>query len=543
MRSLGILALAGSFGLLGGGCRAEARAGAGERETGAERVVRIVATAEVKGTTEPCGCTSDPLGGVARVATLARGGLWVDAGGLLYDREGISAAMRPQADLKAERLARIYGEAGALVGLGPDDLARGPSHLSPPREAANVTGLPMATVAPVVRNVDGIKVGVFGVVSPERMKEVGVQAQAAEPAARAAILALRKQGAQVIVALLGMNRGEARGLLRAVPGIGFGIVGAEVGEGMAEAEPVGGGFLVAPADLGRRVATIELHVRNGKVALTLFAGEAARRREIEEFGRRISTLTLQLASWRHDPTADQSFVTARAAELEQLTAKRTALKSAHPTPPRASYFTYALTPVDKSVAAAPKVVAELRALDRQIGQVNLASAKKLPPLSPEPGKASYVGMAACAKCHQKAVDFWQHTVHAQAWKTLVSVDKQYNYDCTGCHVTGWMKPGGANLATVEKRGLVNVQCEVCHGPGSIHVAEAGLEDPPSLTRRPADRFCADNCHTKEHSDTFQLVPYLRDILGKGHGEKLRASLGQGVTGHELRQKALQAAAH
>ena len=104
-----------------------------------------------------------------------------------------------------------------------------------------------------------------------------------------------------------------------------------------------------------------------------------------------------------------------------------------------------------------------------------------------------------------------------------------------------MKAGGSNLATVEKQRLVDVQCEVCHGPASKHVAEAGLEDPKSLTLKPADRFCADNCHTKEHSDTFQLQAYLRDVVGKGHGEKLRASLGDGPTGHELRTKALAAA--
>src|SRR5205085_10310562 len=105
--------------------------------------------------------------------------------------------------------------------------------------------------------------------------------------------------------------------------------------------------------------------------------------------------------------------------------------------------------------------------------------------------------------------------------------KQYNYDCTGCHVTGLNKPGGANLATVEKQALADVQCETCHGPGSIHVAEAGLEEPKTLTLAPDDRFCADNCHTKQHSDTFQLQPYLRDVLGKGHGEKRRKQLGDG----------------
>src|SRR5688572_14340393 len=150
-------------------------------------------------------------------------------------------------------------------------------------------------------------------------------------------------------------------------------------------------------------------------------------------------------------------------------------------------------------------------------------------------------MAACNRCHKAAVAQWKTTVHARAWKTLVEVDKQYNYDCIGCHVTGWQRAGGAHLASVEKMGLADVQCEVCHGPGSKHVEEDGLEEPKTMTLKPSERFCADNCHVPEHSDTFDLVPYLRDILGKGHGEKRRAQLGAGVTGRELREKALRAA--
>ena len=178
--------------------------------------------------------------------------------------------------------------------------------------------------------------------------------------------------------------------------------------------------------------------------------------------------------------------------------------------------------------------------DGQIAAINLRNAP--PPAPREPGRAYFVGDAKCGACHKEALAFWKKTVHADAWQTLVEVDKQYNYDCIGCHVTGWQKAGGVNLATVEKRSLVDVQCEVCHGPGSKHVAAAGLEDKSTMVRRPSERFCSDNCHTREHSDTFALVPYLRDILGKGHGEAARKQPGDGVTGHELRQKALEAAA-
>ena len=46
------------------------------------------------------------------------------------------------------------------------------------------------------------------------------------------------------------------------------------------------------------------------------------------------------------------------------------------------------------------------------------------------------------------------------------------------------------------------------------------------------------CHTEQHSDTFAYVPYLRDIVGPGHGGARRTALGPGATGHELRTAAL-----
>jgi Cytochrome c554 and c-prime len=504
--------------ILAAACGA-AEAAPSEAPVAGERVAVIVATGEVHGTPEPCGCTSDPLGDVSRVVTLARGGLLVDAGGLRYDPEDRAPEKKRERDAKAALLGQVYAQAQART----------------------------ADSAPKVLQAGGVAVGVF---TAKDVKQ-----------ARAGVAKVR--GAEVVVALLDVTRAQARAILQDVPGIHFGVIGRDVGDGMAEPEPVGGGFLVAPADQARYVARIEAHLlggdtksggdtkrgadakgggdARGPVKLVPFAGEAARKLALDRIARKLATLDAQLAAWQHDPTADRAFVAAREEERKQLAAEKTRLESTPPAPPTTSYFTYALTPVRHIIARDPSVAAALKQLARTIGAENLRAARDTPPPPAEPDQPRYVGAAACAKCHKPAVEFWSHTVHAQAWKTLVDVDKQYHYDCIGCHVTGFQKPGGAALATVEKQHLVDVQCEVCHGPGSKHVADAGLDDPKTLVARPPDRFCAENCHTKEHSDTFQLEAYLRDVVGHGHGEKLRARLGDGPTGHELRQKALAAA--
>ena len=114
--------------------------------------------------------------------------------------------------------------------------------------------------------------------------------------------------------------------------------------------------------------------------------------------------------------------------------------------------------------------------------------------------------------------------------------KPFDYDCIGCHVTGWDEPGGATMAMNE--ALRDVQCETCHGPGSRHVDADEADVKQTIRLAPPEGQCAAQCHTAEHSDTFDRVPYLRDVLGPGHGEKARAILGSGVTGRELRAAGL-----
>ena len=133
--------------------------------------------------------------------------------------------------------------------------------------------------------------------------------------------------------------------------------------------------------------------------LTAFDGEASRARKLARIDRRKADLGAQLAAWRADKGADPAFVAARQQELDALTAERQRVATEALAAPAGPWFTYALVPVTRGLARDPATSQALRSLDREIGRSNLAAAKDVHPLPPDKDKPSYVGSAACARCH------------------------------------------------------------------------------------------------------------------------------------------------
>lgn len=513
-------------------------------EGAGDRVI-LFATAEMKGQTEPCGCNSDPMGDIARIVKLvadARAGgkpvVVVDAGSLLYphDMTGNVAPEDRQHFLRGELLARLYGgELQALVGLGPFDFGKAP--IAPPRQAANVAATGEVVLAPPrVLQAGKVKVGVFGVAAPGAVKGASDPA----PAAAAAVQKLRAEGAQVVVGLVYMQKRDARELARKVTGIDFMIVGqnapAEPARVSDVADQVGSTWLVQPANRGQVVSRLEIAVRAGGAPFADAVGPA----RVPLLEARLADGKAELARFEKDPSADKAFVASKRAEVAAL-GKEVAALRASPLrlPDKGSWFTLEQVRIKRQLACDPATQTAKKELDRAIGQANLAEAKKKGP-QPAPGKgaAGYVGAEECTFCHKEAVEFWKSTRHHRAWETLVELGKDLDYDCVKCHLTGWEQPGGANLAFNES--LRDVQCEVCHGPGSLHVAADGKEKKSSLIRATPRDVCV-RCHTPEHSDTFDYQAYLRDVTGKGHGEAFRATLGDGPVGRQLRAAALEKA--
>ncbi len=545
------VSLAGALGLgifTGAGC--SSKGGPKLDPATAKPTFTLFALAETRGQIGPCGCTTDPLGDLSRTAAMVvqarKEGpvLVVDAGGLLYSQQQVSAAFEAQEELKAELLVQSYRDAlgVAAIGLGPIDLARGPQKVRPARQAVNVPVTSgVALEEPKLIELGGVQVGVFGLVADGVLPGLTVGEPIA--AGKAAVAGLRGKGARFVIALIqASNKAGASALAKSVGGIDLVVAG--LGQSAPEPdriEPMAdevsdGAFLVVPGNRGQVVSRLEVTVRAGD-GLADAGGPAAAAARNEEIAQRIPSIEADLVRFGKDSSADPAFVAAKKRELAGLQLEQRELARSPLRPPAAgSYFTLEQVRIGKKLACDLEVQKHTAQYFRDAGAANVQFAQSIAPLPIAKGVPTYVGSAACVECHDTAVDFWKKTRHAGAWETLVKRGQEFDLECISCHVTGWNQPGGASLAKNE--GLRDVQCEVCHGPASIHVASEGGEDPPTLVGGPDPGMCAKQCHTPEHSDTFSYDAYLRDIVGPGHGEERRKSLGDGPTGHELRAAGL-----
>ena len=77
------------------------------------------------------------------------------------------------------------------------------------------------------------------------------------------------------------------------------------------------------------------------------------------------------------------------------------------------------------------------------------------------GEFKYVGALKCKACHLKQYNIWKESPHSTAFEKLSKEDRKRD-ECLSCHVTG------LGEETEGKPKLNGVQCEVCHGPGSLY---------------------------------------------------------------------------
>jgi hypothetical protein len=128
---------------------------------------------------------------------------------------------------------------------------------------------------------------------------------------------------------------------------------------------------------------------------------------------------------------------------------------------------------------------------------------------------TYAGPNGCALCHEREVRQWKTTDHAHAFATLSEVRRSADPACLGCHMTGFLRPGGTQYLDTATTFFADVGCEDCHGPSGEHVGSANKKKGTSRTVDPV--VCL-GCHSPDQSvEPFDYAAAVRKVIGPGHG--------------------------
>jgi hypothetical protein len=123
--------------------------------------------------------------------------------------------------------------------------------------------------------------------------------------------------------------------------------------------------------------------------------------------------------------------------------------------------------------------------------------------------ATYVGSTVCKDCHEQEYEnYSKFSKKAHSGESVKAMAKDLTpaelQECYACHATGYGKSGG--FVSFEKTPeLANAGCEVCHGPGSMHVDEGG---DPAFIKVNLDIKDCETCHNPERVASFGFKPML-----------------------------------
>jgi hypothetical protein len=501
-----------------------------------KRDLVVVYTASVQGYVEPCGCTAEPLGGLARLGAVidearrAHGGrvLFVDGGDLLFEKaEDNGAADRCQAEARTTLLVSSYARFGlAATTRGPLDDVRG----APFRDALlarfGVTSVEHGRGVVVDRG--GVRALVIGVdvETPAAIVQSTVDAHAPGT----------DDPVDVVVVLAQLPHSAAKAAARAWRGVDLVVVG-RAAEGPVAPEKAGDAVVVSAGwqaqNAGVVLVDVDGRVPGAPLPLDDRAATAAARRKILDV--RLAELDKQLRVMPEG--AQKDFQTKR---RDGFAAERAALDGADAAPFAAPFVgphvEVRALPLRRGEPEEPTAARELQAYVKSIPTLVQGCERDVVCPEPAEGVARYVGAETCRGCHADAWDHWQQALvtlpstnsdgsrterrvgHARAWTTLVDAGRERDRSCVGCHSAGFDEPGGACTTTLlVQRGLQGVQCESCHGPGSLHVAGGGDR---TKIRGVVDEATCRGCHVPPHierPESFVFEDGLRVILGAGHG--------------------------
>jgi hypothetical protein len=488
-------------------CLGCSRDQADEKSAAEERPdLRLAIVTDLEGYLEPCGCTSNPLGGIDRLAAQVQmlreekaPLLLLIAGDTFFDVSEVSPARMDQARRNAETLARILDRLKVAALLpGSRDRAQSPAMVQELRNESGVPWLAMNSDTEVLQTKAGsVEVGIVGMRSGAPRRDIVAAVRAAHDRARL-----------TIVLVDGARREANRA--GAVEGVDFVIQGGLDEDVPLPPHQAGQAWVLHAGRQGQGLTVVDIYQQQ-EDAPFVDRSEWSRSARADQLDRRIEELSSRIAGWERAGDVDPLDLQTQRLRLEELRKERQMLDVPRPEPSPNRFFARWI-PLPKKAPRDQGVAKLMRQHDKAVNEANRLAFAGLKPPSLGPGDVAYVGSAACSACHQEAYAWWRNHAHGIAYLTLQQRNKEYNLDCVGCHVTGYEEPGGSTVTHNLGGALVNVGCESCHGPGAAHVKNPEVP----VVRDTPESTCV-RCHNEEHSDLFDYQAYRRTLVVPGHG--------------------------
>jgi hypothetical protein len=457
--------------------------------------------------------------------------LLLDSGDLLFhdheygDNPDISLAVQ------GKKIIEAYNAMGwTALGLGEKDFALGTDYLKDlaktadfPFLAANVldakTNKCVFEPYTVVK-VNGFRIGITSVIGKDtdfkakRLEELGITLADPEDSLAAALGELESKS-DFIVVLAHTGTDDAKALAKSFDAIDLVIVGHGGDVNLYQPLVENNSLITEIFARGKYIDRLDFSITDPKRPYKFFVAgsEKPDSYEHQELLMRKKQLDIFMADIEVQKKEGKDVATIEKVvtdEMKQVEKRLGELgegsQAEHPNIVKAS-----LIALDKTLADDPTVRGIFKKYADKLLEIKNQEKESLledgtrdsSSLSVEP---HYVGMESCKMCHAKIYSFVSGTDHVKAYETLREKERQFEPDCIACHTTGYKSPGGFNNILTAK-DLLGVQCEVCHGPGSLHVTDNKANKMLHLTKAAE---CI-SCHNPENDDNFVYAEKLKKI--------------------------------
>ncbi|NDC25093.1 MAG: hypothetical protein EBZ49_13345, partial [Proteobacteria bacterium] len=342
--------------------------------------IRIFYSANRQGEIEPCGCKTNQIGGLNRMAekimAASKSGdyLIVDSGDTFFSTPKLNENRKAQELLRARLIAKSYRQMGvAFTTPGDRDLAGGAAYYSELLAESGASAVSANWVAKdstlrlspyQIWSRDGLKILVTGLSAAEGVSPAIAEMVEPRRAMEGVLSVAKKEAVDFVLVLSHLGKETDEKLAEQFPGL-F-VFGAHSMDSLSEPIAIGNSFVLQPGTEGQQLG--ELQLEKGKTG----------------------------------------------------------------------FLEHALHDLSKNFDQPNAVKSLMQEYYASLKQVGLQDSADL-----LPGKSSYVANPfVCKNCHQKQFDFWASTKHSSAFLVLYAKKQHYDPQCIGCHSLGFNVPEG-----------------------------------------------------------------------------------------------------